>query len=451
MSRFIWNGSAMAVATMMALGSSAKADDPPAKKTTTTKTTTTTAKPAAKVKKATFLGTLFGNTDEPAAAASTMETTFKQLNAVTVRGENGNIVAIARGPNDTILAVAGPGRGVGRALSGGKGAEVFVYGSDGKQVRKWSVDFAASAIASNPAGEIIVAGDGKIAKFDAEGKALTSTDAPHVAKLLKDSAALKKQAEERKKSMVEMYESQVTQLKKQMEAQAKRNEETAKNGGAKPKVANQYDQMITMYEKQVKQLNEKPLDSYISEITGQIKTVNAVAASKDYVFLTCGEAKGYGYTVWRMNADFSNAKSVLTGLSGCCGQMDVQCCEDCLLVAENSRKRVGVYNFEGKQVRSFGKDGREGVGEGFGGCCNPMNTFPSDDGAILTAESEGFVKRFDKNGKYVELVAHATLSGGCKNVAVASSKDGKKIYLMDLPGSRFLIFERKAQPTVAAN
>ena len=79
------------------------------------------------------------------------------------------------------------------------------------------------------------------------------------------------------------------------------------------------------------------------------------------------------------------------------------------------------------------------------------NTFPSDDGAVLTAESEGFVKRFDKNGKFVELAAHATLSGGCKNVAVATSKDGKKIYLMDLPGSRFLIFERKAPASVAAN
>jgi hypothetical protein len=142
---------------------------------------------------------------------------------------------------------------------------------------------------------------------------------------------------------------------------------------------------------------------------------------------------------------------VLTGLSGCSGQMDVQCCEDCLLVAENTRKRVGVYSFEGKLLRTFGKEGRDSVGEGFGGCCNPMNTFPADNGSVLTAESEGYIKRFDKNGKFVELIAQAELSGGCKNVAVASSRDGKRIFLMDLPGSKLLIFEKKGAASIAAN
>jgi hypothetical protein len=454
MARFGLKAIAAALSIGLAFGGSARADDPPNKesktitKTTVAKTTTTTttkkavAQPAQKVKKQTFLGSLFGNTDEQTPAESKAETTFKFKNAVKVQGASGSIVGIARGPNDTIVALAGAPR-YGRVAGGANGAEVQIYSAEGKLIRNWKVPFSASAVTSNPAGEIIVAGDGKIAKYDAEGKSLSSVDAPHVANLLKDKTALLKQAEARKKSMIDLYKNQVVQLKKQLELQAKRNEENAKNGGPTQNFGNQYDQMIASYEKQVKAMTDRPVESFVSEITGQIKSVNAVAASKDYIFLTCGETKGYGYTVWRMNSDFSNAKSVLTGLSGCCGQMDVQCCEDCLLVAENSRKRVGVYNFEGKPVRSFGKDGREGVGEGFGGCCNPMNTFPSDDGAVLTAESEGFVKRFDKNGKFVELVAHATLTGGCKNVAVASSKDGKRIYLMDLPGSRFLVFERK--------
>jgi hypothetical protein len=80
-----------------------------------------------------------------------------------------------------------------------------------------------------------------------------------------------------------------------------------------------------------------------------------------------------------------------------------------------------------------------------------MNTFPADNGSVLTAESEGYIKRFDKNGKFVELIAQAELSGGCKNVAVASSRDGKRIFLMDLPGSKLLIFEKKGAASIAAN
>ena len=48
--------------------------------------------------------------------------------------------------------------------------------------------------------------------------------------------------------------------------------------------------------------------------------------------------------------DFSEPKRIVDGLSGCCGQMDIQCCGDDFVVAENSRKRVVRYDSDGKQV-----------------------------------------------------------------------------------------------------
>ena len=429
-----------------------RADDPPSTKATAKKV----AKKVA-VKKTAAQPPLFtarsGGADDSANKPSS-ESTFTETKAVKVSSSFGTIVAIARGPEDMVVAIAGPARGAMTvAPSKNKdAAEIQIYSKDGDLVRKFTVEFAATAAATTPTGDLLIAGDGKIARFDAQGKQIACTDAPHVANLLNDREKIKKQAEERRNSMVQMYEQQVATLKKQIAAQEKREKDGAGNqNAAAARNKTQYQSMIKMYEQEVKQLNERSLGWFVSEIIGQIKTVNALAASKDFIFLTCGETKGYGYTCWRMNADFSSPKPVLSGLSGCCGQMDVQCCDDCLLVAENTRKRVGVYSFEGKQLRSFGKDGRESVGEGFGSCCNPMNTFPAENGTVLTAESEGFIKRFDKDGKYVEFVAQARLRGGCKNVAIASSKDGKRVYCMDLPESRLLVFAPKKPSTIAAN
>jgi alanyl-tRNA synthetase len=131
----------------------------------------------------------------------------------------------------------------------------------------------------------------KIAKFDAQGKELVCVDAPHVANLLKDSDAIKKKAQERKKSMVQLYEQQVTQLNKQLEALAKRDKESNGGGNSSTRQRNQYESMLKVYQQQVKQLNDRPVESFITELTGQVKTVNAVAASKEFIFLICGEAK----------------------------------------------------------------------------------------------------------------------------------------------------------------
>ena len=35
---------------------------------------------------------------------------------------------------------------------------------------------------------------------------------------------------------------------------------------------------------------------------------------------------------------------ILDGLRGCCGQMDIQCCKDNLLVSENTKFKIGIYD-----------------------------------------------------------------------------------------------------------
>lgn len=395
-----------------------------------------------------WLGALFGISNGNADAAdnkANSAATHERLKAVKVKGKNvtGTLQTLCADEKGQVLCVVGGGRYGGLSDKSSQKSEVQVFDSDGKFVTSWVVDFKASAICVGAKGDVFVAGDGQVACFKPNGQLVKQTEAPHIAKLMADKGKLRTLAEQRKKQTVDSYSNMLKQFEKQTSNLKKANGNDANSAG--------YAQMIKTYKQILEQAEKKSIDDYMMEIGGQVKSVNAVAASANELFLTTGEAKGYGYSVWRMSLELSDAKQIKEGLSGCCGQMDVQCCDDGIVVAENTRHRVAVYDRNGKPQRSFGRRDREGEGEGFGGCCNPMNTRPCANGDILTAESEGFIKRFDSTGKFVGLVAHAPLSGGCKNVAVAATKDLRRVFFCDVPGSQVLILAQKSdKPAVAS-
>ena len=193
-----------------------------------------------------------------------------------------------------------------------------------------------------------------------------------------------------------------------------------------------------------KQRSERKIDDVISEMTSRLKIVNALGATDQDVFIASGVVKGYGYAIWRTSHDFEGAEQIVTGLSGCCGQMDIGCCDDKVFVAENSRKRVLQYDRDGKKIAQWGEGTRNGAdGAGFGGCCNPMNVCFGSGGEVLTSESEGYIKKFTKEGSFLGVVGQAKVSGGCKNVAIALSPTGDKAYFFDLQGSRIVILDKK--------
>ena len=187
----------------------------------------------------------------------------------------------------------------------------------------------------------------------------------------------------------------------------------------------------------------------MTQLTSRLRIINSITATNKEVFIATGELKGYGYAVWRMDLDFKNPSQVMSKLSGCCGQMDVQAQGDKLYVAENTKHRVGQFDQSGKFLTSFGKRDRESVGECFAGCCNPMNCRIMSNGDVYTAESEGVIKKFNSKGEFVALVGQAKLTGGCKNVAVAASPDGDTIYFCDLPGSQIIILKKSPAPVSA--
>jgi sugar lactone lactonase YvrE len=124
--------------------------------------------------------------------------------------------------------------------------------------------------------------------------------------------------------------------------------------------------------------------------------------------------------------------------------MDVQCHNDVLFVSENSRHRVAKFDRDGKELGAFGKRDREGEGENFGGCCNPMNLCFTASGNLYVAESNGAVKHFTPDGKYVGMVGVANVQPGCKNSCVAATADDKHMFYIDIQKSQIIVLAKQA-------
>ncbi len=168
------------------------------------------------------------------------------------------------------------------------------------------------------------------------------------------------------------------------------------------------------------------------EMVRERMVVTALGVTAEDVFVSVMSAKGNGYEVWRTDYDFKQSKKVVTALSGCCGQMDIQARDGRLFVAENGKFEVSIRDRDGKRLSSFGKRDRNSV-EGFGSCCNPMNVRCCDNGDILAAESSiGNIKRFNARGEFVGLIGKAKIGMGCKHVALAFDKSRNRYYMMNV-------------------
>ncbi len=164
-----------------------------------------------------------------------------------------------------------------------------------------------------------------------------------------------------------------------------------------------------------------------SELPQASKTATAVSASGDDVFVTV--RANTGYAVFRLDSNLANPKRILSGLRGCCGQMDVMAYGDTVYVAANCNFEVGMYDREGKKKGAITKP--KGAAY-FDGCCEPKNVCMGSDGALYVAESgRCAVHRFSTDGKHLGEVGVVKDIGGCVRVTVAVSQDCSRVYMLD--------------------
>lgn len=407
------------------------------------------------------------------AGVEKIEKTHKQVKAIDLRaiekGARLQDFCVARDGSVIALVAGAPpigdtGADDGKADNKASRSQVCILDAEGKLARKWDVTFVGQSIATGPDGSVYVGGNARLARFDAQGKLLAEADAPQTA-ILANQDELREQAQEQLESekaaaieqiknyeeilkderkLAEQQKQIVKQLEEQQEEEAKKDAKEKPVGKPAPRPRIQYD-LKNMYAQQLKYLQkqkDQTVDNVIASITSRLQQINAITPSGSDVFIACPMSKGYGYAVWRTDQAFANPKQIIKGLSGCCGQMDIQAVGDEVFVAENSRHRIVRYSREGAEAGSFGKTDREGLGEGFGGCCNPMNLCFTVDGELLASESNGVVKRFTLDGKYQGMVGVAAVPAGCKNSAIGISSDGDRVYYIDIQGSKILVLAR---------
>ena len=363
-----------------------------------------------------------------------------------------------------LAAVGGPDRYVQEDGEKASATFIQVYSPEWKIIREVPVDFRPTAINVDSEGYIYVGGDSAVCKFSPNGEMVKRTFTPNLAGQDRAElfAAAKKMLEDQQKQMSEIYVQQVDQFEVELahrkkkaesnESKRKKDDNDDQGNGendddgdeveveaddddARPFARltdKQLEQNLTSMKSALEQINKQAevSDERLESMVKQMGHVSSIAVGSEDVYVTCRAKVGFGYDIWRVNRDLENPELVMDKLGGCCGQLDIQAVGDKLLIAENTKFRVGIYDRDGKAVENFGKQDRTGD-EGFGSCCNPMNIRCCSNGDILTAESSiGTIKRFDAKGNLRGSIGKAKIGGGCKHVAIAHDEKRDRYYMM---------------------
>lgn len=188
---------------------------------------------------------------------------------------------------------------------------------------------------------------------------------------------------------------------------------------------------------------------------GHAETVSGLAVSGPFVFAAIGSSWSVGSKsrLYRYDLDLGHETKLIDGLRGCCQRCDLAARDGALYIAENAVYRVNRCDHDGKVLATWGAPSRTGAVEAFGSCCNPMNLCFGSDGSLYTAESGlGRIKRYKPDGVFLGVVGQvgverfnnaSHMAASCSNIAIAVTRDGRRIYVMDFKNSLIRILEQR--------
>ena len=187
-------------------------------------------------------------------------------------------------------------------------------------------------------------------------------DSPHVGSV---ADLRKKTADSIRKSRAQMNDSfarQIETLQERVETiEAKEENDRSRLEEAQRKA---FKTQLEMLEKLAPQQRDAEAteveDSQLDAAVMRTMSIISMAASDQDLFVCALDPSKGGYSIWRIGRDLDSGSSevIMEGLRGCCGQMDIQCCGENLLISENTRFRVGIYDRHGRRRGSFGERDR---------------------------------------------------------------------------------------------
>ncbi len=332
---------------------------------------------------------------------------------------------------------------------------IVVFDGEGKLAATWKIEVTPEALAVAPDGTVYAAGLGKIVQLDATGNVLRTVESPHLKELPPLPEIGETEGGETEESKKEKAD-RIAELSEEMKPLQKRLSDSYKDLLAAQKEKDQdkivqvqldmetlTEQYKAFYsQRNALQANPKSLAVQQRTAAMEARSVKSIAVTETDIFLCCPPKKGYSAVVWRMNHDFENAEIIVKGLSGCCGQMNIAAIDGKLVVPENGRMRVRVFDRDGNALQTWGEDERDNAESGFGSCCNPMNLTFDGEGNILTSEaSVGAVKRFALDGRFLGPVARSKIVPGCKHTPIGISPDGSTLYILDITQRQIIVMK----------
>ena len=369
---------------------------------------------------------------------------FRESRRIQVAAEHGGIIGFIPDGKAGLILLTGANQRYGAYRAGQASGPIpnrLVWtDSAGEERQAVELPMSPRGLSQTDDGTVYVVGDTSIAWYSAKGELLGQEEAPHFVLPEEEYEAFTEEAVERRDLSLEQQEIRLKREKETLsEIQDKPEEERTAYETSRLRSLTLQVESQKRYLEQRRNMTPQQL---FDEALRNSKQLYRVAVSKDHVFLVGRETFGYGYAVWRCDRSCQNPVQIMKGLSGCCGQMDLQVIGDRLAVAENSRHRVVLADFEGETVASFGSRDRNAAADSFSGCCNPMNTCRTPDGGLLTSESNGVVKRFAMDGTFQEIVGKASVQSGCKNSSVGMAADGSRVYYLDIDKGQIVVLKK---------
>ena len=329
-------------------------------------------------------------------------------------------------------------------------AEVRIFSPDGKRLGTWKTEVVPQALCVHTDGTVFIGGQGKLAKLSPEGKTLLVVDLPGAkpAEGKPDSQPAEQDNRPERQDQERPGAPQAGSSQQDLSQQdSQQNQPESKSAGVLGAVMKALG--LSGEPAQPAQ-PDPPEDPHLKALQQQMRyEVSGIAVSQQDVFVSTRAPTGFGYAVWRFDHQLNSPQLIVKGLSGCCGQMDIQTHNGELWVAENGRHRVNRYDREGRLLASFGRRDRKAA-DGFGGCCEPKNLRFTANGELLAAESGPpvAIKRFSTDGKFLGMVGLPVYETGCVRVTVEVSRDGRTVFILN-PGQNqiHVLVDKRFHPT----